>query len=418
MHLYTLVQGSSFKLLDLSLVDEIMNIKLDISHPLALIFTFFTLVGSDINPVAAFSISNGSFESGSNPNSLITVTSPDTSSISNWSVTNGDIDYIGTFWAASQGSRSIDLNGLSGAGKLSTTITINPNEVGKLQTVLFDLAVNGVGTKQVQVGVSGFTTGTYSITSTSATPGTAGNNWTTNAYRFTPTSAGTLTLEFASLASGSFGAALDNVRSAFSVANGSFESGINPGINTPISSPNSSSITDWAVTAGDIDYIGSLWTASDGTRSIDLNGSTTSGTLSTTSIVFSPDEIGVSQTILFDLAVNGTGTKDVQVSISGASSVNYSINSTTSNPGTSGNLWTTKSYTFTPVTTAPVTLEFTSLSTGSFGPALDNVRNSKEPTLGIVVNAQPVPFNFEVSPFSLIGLLVVYLYKSEILAKK
>lgn len=402
----------------MSLVDEIMNIKLDISHALTLVFTFFTLVSSDINPVAAFSISNGSFESGNDPASFATITSPNTSSISNWSVTNGEIDYIGSLWTASQGSRSIDLNGFSGAGKLSTTITINPNEVGKLQTVLFDLAVNGTGTKQVQVGVSGFTTGTYSITSTSANPGTTGNNWTTNAYKFTPTSAGTLTLEFASLASGSFGAALDNVRSAFSIANGSFESGINPGINTPISSPNSSSITDWAVTGGDIDYVGSLWTASDGNRSIDLNGSAASGTLSTTSIVFSPDELGISQTILFDLAVNGTGTRDVRVSVSGSPSVDYSIISTSSIPGVSGNLWTTKSYTFTPTTTAPITLEFTSLTSGSFGAALDNVRNSKEPTLGIVVNAQPVPFNFEVSPLSLIGILGIYLYKSKFLTKE
>jgi hypothetical protein len=65
------------------------------------------------------------------------------------------------------------------------------------------------------------------------------------------------------------------VSAASLVKNGSFEQGVNPGTNpgyvTVGSSYASNVIDHWDVK--NIDYIGSYWEASDGVRSIDLNGS-------------------------------------------------------------------------------------------------------------------------------------------------
>lgn len=40
-------------------------------------------------------------------------------------------------------------------------------------------------------------------------------------------------------------------------SNGSFENGISPGVFTTLTAPNNTSITDWTVDTGSIDYIGS-----------------------------------------------------------------------------------------------------------------------------------------------------------------
>ena len=52
---------------------------------------------------------NGSFEIGPTPGSFVGVANGSTV-ITGWVVVN-NIDYIGTFWKAKDGDRSIDLNG-------------------------------------------------------------------------------------------------------------------------------------------------------------------------------------------------------------------------------------------------------------------------------------------------------------------
>lgn len=59
--------------------------------------------------------------------------------------------------------------------------------------------------------------------------------------------------------------------SAATILNGSFESGPNPGSFATLGT-GSTAITNWTVTAGTIDYIGSYWQAQDGVRSLDLAG--------------------------------------------------------------------------------------------------------------------------------------------------
>jgi choice-of-anchor C domain-containing protein len=162
------------------------------------------------------------------------------------------------------------------------------------------------------------------------------------------------------------------------LVNGSFETGPNPGSFTNLAS-GSTAVTGWTVSFGNIDYIGSLWVASDGSRSLDLEGS--AGTCS-----LNPPNCpgGIAQSfstvagqqymVTFDMAGNLLNIpiiKTLTVSAAGQSQ-NFSFNTTghtTSNMG-----WANDSWTFT-ATGSTTTLEFDtadSPATG-WGPALDNV---------------------------------------------
>ena len=55
-------------------------------------------------------IVNGSFEEGPDVESVVPLDEGSTA-IKGWTVTRGQIDYIGTFWKAADGKRSIDLHG-------------------------------------------------------------------------------------------------------------------------------------------------------------------------------------------------------------------------------------------------------------------------------------------------------------------
>jgi choice-of-anchor C domain-containing protein len=130
--------------------------------------------------------------------------------IPGWSVTAGSIDIIGPpGWTASEGSRSIDLDGLSAATLAQTFDTI----LGSTYQVSFDLAANfytGQTIKSLMVNAPGFSQ-TYTFDSTGRTALNMG--WRTESFQFV--AAGTSsTLSFASLdiASSAFGPALDNVR--------------------------------------------------------------------------------------------------------------------------------------------------------------------------------------------------------------
>ncbi|WP_176764028.1 choice-of-anchor C family protein [Aquimonas voraii] len=54
--------------------------------------------------------------------------------------------------------------------------------------------------------------------------------------------------------------------------NGSFEQGPDTGATFVTLTAGSTSITGWTITAGDMDYIGPLWGAGEGNRSLDLVG--------------------------------------------------------------------------------------------------------------------------------------------------
>lgn len=67
----------------------------------------------------AATIVNGSFETGPNPGTFSTL-GTGSSAIAGWEVTAGTIDYIGSYWQAQDGVRSIDLAGNS-PGSISQT---------------------------------------------------------------------------------------------------------------------------------------------------------------------------------------------------------------------------------------------------------------------------------------------------------
>jgi choice-of-anchor C domain-containing protein len=161
--------------------------------------------------LAASAFQNGSFENGTDPGSFTTLTAPDAATITGWTVSSGTIDYIGTYWTASDGVRSLDLSGTS-PGAISQTFN---TVTGHNYTVTFDMAGNPDGTPIVKTMTvdAGGTPQTYSF-DTSTVSGTASHTnmgWTPKTFNFTATGP-TTTLTFTSTTATSYGPALDNVR--------------------------------------------------------------------------------------------------------------------------------------------------------------------------------------------------------------
>ena len=128
-----------------------------------------------------------------------------------WTVTAGSIDIIyltgSTGWAASDGLRSIDLDGLSGATMVQTFDTVS----GSTYTISFDLAANfyaGDLIKSVLVTAPGFSQ-IYTFNSAGRTALNMG--WVTETFQFVATGT-TSSLSFDSQTNSAFGAAIDNVR--------------------------------------------------------------------------------------------------------------------------------------------------------------------------------------------------------------
>jgi len=151
------------------------------------------------------------------------------------------------------------------------------------------------------------------------------------------------------------------------IQNGSFETAtVNPGTDTLLNAV-STVITGWTVSQGSIDYIGTYWQASDGGRSLDLQG-LASGTIEQT---FNTT-IGATYRVTFDLAGNpfgGSAIKQMRVSAVG-SSADFSFDITGKSPSNMG--WVSKSWDFTANSTT-TTLEFIGLGNSDAGAALDNV---------------------------------------------
>ena len=154
------------------------------------------------------------------------------------------------------------------------------------------------------------------------------------------------------------------------INNGSFEIGQDPGGNFTALSPGATNITDWTV-IGPVDYVGGVWQASDGSRSVDLNELSAGEIQQTFNTI-----VGENYTVTFDLAGNPQGgptLKSMTVLAAGASAdFTFDISGkSTSNMG-----WETKTWMFT-ATGSTTTLSFISNNDGNAGPALDNVSVSE-----------------------------------------
>lgn len=159
---------------------------------------------------------NGSFETGTDPGSFATLNAGDTN-ITDWTVNSGSVDYIGSYWQASDGVRSVDLNGLE-AGSISQTFS---TVVGATYDVAFDLSGSPDGrpvedllyspsAKEVSVSANGALSQSFFYDTSVQGNSLADMKWASSTYSFVATTTST-TLRFASQIAGAFGPALDNV---------------------------------------------------------------------------------------------------------------------------------------------------------------------------------------------------------------
>lgn len=187
-------------------------------------------------------------------------------------------------------------------------------------------------------------------------------------------------------------AAMSAAAQAAPFQNGSFETGPAPGGFLNLTAGNIQ-ITGWTVTGTSVDYIGTYWTAADGSRSLDLSGVGAGGVQQAFDTV-----AGHVYRVNFALAGNmdcAPTIKTVQVLATGGVSTNYTFDVTGHSQASMG--WTTQTYTFT-ATGTTTTLGFTSLDNTNCGPALDNVVVSD-------ITPAPVPMTSEWGLLALASLL-------------
>jgi choice-of-anchor C domain-containing protein len=159
------------------------------------------------------------------------------------------------------------------------------------------------------------------------------------------------------------------------ITNGSFEAGPNP-VLSPHGfirlGPGDTSINGWTVTRASIDYVGQLWQASDGGRSIDLDGNDGDAGGMAQTFSTSPN---VAYSVTFDMSGNPSNPptiKSMRVSAAGQSAV-FSFDISGHDRYSMG--WVKKSWQFTAASSS-TTLEFVSLdptNVAGRGPAIDNV---------------------------------------------
>ncbi|MBD1833028.1 choice-of-anchor C family protein [Cyanobacteria bacterium FACHB-472] len=152
------------------------------------------------------------------------------------------------------------------------------------------------------------------------------------------------------------------------IINGSFQNGPNPGQSLKLN-PGSTAIQGWVVTRAPIDYVGTLWQAANGDRSLDLDGAGAGGIAQTFDTV-----PGESYVVTFSLAGNPLGAPPIKLLgvTAAGQSANFAFNISGRTPTNMG--WETKRWMFM-AQSNKTTLEFFSLNTsgGSWGPALDSV---------------------------------------------
>jgi choice-of-anchor C domain-containing protein len=164
--------------------------------------------------VWAAPLQNGGFESGPAAGSFLTLSAGDTS-ITGWTVLGNGIDYIGSYWPAAEGSRSLDLNALNTGGIEQTFPTI----IGQLYQVTFKMAGNPAGgptTKTLDASAGGVTQG---FSFDASTTSLSNMGWASRSFQFTANSTSSV-LRFVSTTSATsgnatypyaFGPALDDV---------------------------------------------------------------------------------------------------------------------------------------------------------------------------------------------------------------
>lgn len=158
---------------------------------------------------AQVSISNPSFELGTDPfPEHITVYAPDFTTITDWFVSSGSVDYINGIWQAAQGDRSVDVCG-DGPGVIEQPIA---TVAGHTYILTFSLAGNPEGlptVKELQVSATGNPPQNYTFDVTGYDRQNMG--WVDRTYTFTATAAFT-TLAFTAITQTPYGPVIDYLR--------------------------------------------------------------------------------------------------------------------------------------------------------------------------------------------------------------
>jgi choice-of-anchor C domain-containing protein len=174
----------------------------------ALIVIAFPMIGQRLY---AATFMNGSFEAGIHPSDEFITLYPGDTSIHHWDIVGeNSVDYIGSFWNASDGKMSLDMSGL-GAGSIEQTFGTMPNVMYK---VTFDIAGSpntSPSVKKLEATINsgeGVLSEVFSFDTTGHSSDDMG--WLTEELFFTAEGS-TSTLRFTSLTNNPFGPALDNV---------------------------------------------------------------------------------------------------------------------------------------------------------------------------------------------------------------
>ena len=162
----------------------------------------------------AITVINGSFETGVNPLGTTYLATGDTTSLPGWTILASGVDYVdSSIWNASNGSRSLDLSGLTSGGIVQT---VSGFTIGKVYKVQVDVSANPFDpnprpkARRFLISTSGNTplTSNYILTDAN-TP----NNmlYQTITYQFTAFRTA-LPIRLQSLTNDPFGVVIDNVR--------------------------------------------------------------------------------------------------------------------------------------------------------------------------------------------------------------
>jgi choice-of-anchor C domain-containing protein len=167
------------------------------------------LVAQEPKPAAKKNlIVNGSFEEGPDPGQFMWFNEGD-KTLPGWTVSRGQISYIGLHWPAAHGKRSLDMHGGPGFGGIKQTFATTK---GQRYRVQFALAANPLGTvteKKLGVEAAG-KKGVFVFDSEGKTVTDMG--WSTQVWEFVATDNQT-TIEFYTLMTEDpdCGAALDDI---------------------------------------------------------------------------------------------------------------------------------------------------------------------------------------------------------------
>ena len=162
-------------------------------------------VNSNTASVSINLLVNGSFEQ---PGGNLSVYAPNSTTTPGWTVSKGDIEILGSYWPASDGFMSVDMNGNSAGALFQDVISLIPGATYRIQ---FDLSGNpdkqSAPVKRLLVSAADQSGEfDFDVTSTSS----ANMGWVGRQIDFIAASA-TARIQFESLSPGNQGPALDNV---------------------------------------------------------------------------------------------------------------------------------------------------------------------------------------------------------------